>query len=151
MMIANALHLLSAVIWVGGMFFAYMALRPVAASLLEPPLRLPLWGQVFRKFFLWVWKAVVLLLATGYWMVFEGFGGFAGAGTHVHIMHGLGLVMVGLFAYVFFAPYKKLTKAVADKDFPSGAGHLNRIRQVILVNMSIGLIVVVVASGGRYW
>ena len=37
MAIAIPLHLLAAVIWVGGMFFAYMALRPVAASLLEPP------------------------------------------------------------------------------------------------------------------
>ena len=46
MAIAIALHLLAAVIWVGGMFFAYMALRPAAASLLEPPLRLPLWSQV---------------------------------------------------------------------------------------------------------
>ena len=29
------LHVLSIVVWVGGMFFAYMALRPVAASVLE--------------------------------------------------------------------------------------------------------------------
>lgn len=151
MIIASALHVLSAVIWVGGMFFAYMALRPVAASLLEPPLRLPLWVQVFRKFFLWVWKAVVLLLASGYWMVFDGFGGFANTGSHVHIMHGLGLIMVALYLYVFFGPYKKLGKAVAEQEFKSGAEQLNRIRKVIAVNLSLGLIVVVVASGGRFW
>lgn len=39
MPLAITLHVLSAVVWVGGMFFAWMALRPVAASLLEPPPR----------------------------------------------------------------------------------------------------------------
>jgi len=38
--IAITLHTLSAVIWVGGMFFAHFALRPAANHLLEPPLRL---------------------------------------------------------------------------------------------------------------
>ena len=42
MSVTITLHLLSAVIWVGGMFFAYMVLRPAAATLLEPPQRLPL-------------------------------------------------------------------------------------------------------------
>ena len=55
MPIAITLHLLAAVVWVGGMFFAYVALRPVAASLLPPPLRLPLWSQTVARFFPWVW------------------------------------------------------------------------------------------------
>src|SRR5437773_1376556 len=36
------LHLLFAAIWVGGMFFAVLALRP-AAFALDPAVRLPLW------------------------------------------------------------------------------------------------------------
>src|SRR5690606_5692971 len=58
------LHLLAAVVWVGGMFFAYMALRPAAATVLPPPQRLPLWTQTFRRFFPWVWITVVLLPVT---------------------------------------------------------------------------------------
>ena len=42
MSVSIALHLVAAVIWVGGMFFAYMALRPAAATVLEPPARLQL-------------------------------------------------------------------------------------------------------------
>ena len=49
MSIALSLHVLFVVIWVGGMFFAYMALRPAAVNTLEPPLRLTLWKSVFRK------------------------------------------------------------------------------------------------------
>ena len=56
--IALLLHALAAVVWVGGMFFAHMALRPVAASLLEPPQRLALWVGVFSRFFPWVFVAI---------------------------------------------------------------------------------------------
>ena len=102
MIIAMALHIVASVIWVGGMFFAYMSLRPVAATLLEPPLRLPLWVQTFGRFFPWVWASIIVLLGTGYWMVFAFFGGMKGIGLHVHIMQGLGILMMLLFFHVFF-------------------------------------------------
>ncbi|MCX7168828.1 MAG: hypothetical protein NTY41_00670, partial [Proteobacteria bacterium] len=55
------LHLISVTVWVGGMFFAYVCLRPVVAAQLQPPQRLPLWAAVFARFFPWVWLAVVLI------------------------------------------------------------------------------------------
>src|SRR5690242_8595479 len=93
MVLLLALHVLSAVAWVGGMFFAYLVLRP-AAGPLEPPLRLALWRRVFDRFFPWVWAAVALLLLSGYGMVFVGFGGFRGAGLHVHVMQATGILMM---------------------------------------------------------
>ena len=100
MSILLALHLLAAVVWVGGMFFAYMALRPAAGGL-APRERLELWQRVFDRFLYWVWAAVVLLLVTGYWMVLGPLGGFEGLGLHIQIMHGLGWVMVLLFLHLF--------------------------------------------------
>ena len=150
MSVSIALHLLSAVIWVGGMFFAYMALRPAAAAVLEPPERLQLWVRVFKLFFLWVWLSVIVILATGYWMLFGVFGGFANAGMHIHIMHGAGIIMVLIYLHVFFAPYRRLRHAVILQDYPEGARRLAQIRKLIALNLSIGLVVVVVASGGRY-
>ena len=99
--VARSLHILSATIWVGGMFFAYMALRPVAAQLLDPEPRLNLWGQSFSKFFLWVWAAIILLPATGFWMIFNVFEDFGALGIHVHIMTLLGIIMILIFLYVF--------------------------------------------------
>lgn len=58
MSFAILLHIIAAVISVGCMFFAYMALRPVAAPLLEPPVRLMLWSQVFQRFFPRVWTSI---------------------------------------------------------------------------------------------
>ena len=143
-------HVLSAVIWVGGMFFAYNALRPAAAQVLEPPLRLELWVQVFRRFFVWVWLSIVLLLTTGYWMLFNYFGGFSGAGTHIHIMHGGGLLMVVIYLHVFFAPYRRLRHAVIVQDYPLAGAQLNVIRKLVGLNTLIGILVITVASAGRY-
>src|SRR5579864_8246489 len=93
-----ALHILAAVIWVGGMFFAHQMLRP-AAGALEPGVRLPLWRRVFRRFFPWVWVSIAALLLSGYGMVFWGFGGFAQVGLHVHVMQAIGIVMMLAYAH----------------------------------------------------
>jgi uncharacterized membrane protein len=148
--IALLLHLLAAVVWVGGMFFAYVALRPVAAAQLEPPVRLTLWAGVFKVFFPWVFAAIVTLLLSGYWMVLSFYGGFDAVGMHVHLMIWAGYVMMLLFFHVFFAPFKRLKRAVAAADWPAGARSLAQIRVLIGINLSIGLVVVAIASGGRY-
>ena len=151
MPVSIALHLLAAVIWVGGMFFAYMALRPAAAQVLEPPQRLQLWVRVFKLFFVWVWLSIIAILITGYWMLFSVFGGFANAAVHIHIMHGAGIVMVLIYLHVFFAPYRRLRHAVVVQDYAEGARRLAQIRKLIALNLSIGLVVIIIASGGRYW
>lgn len=146
MFLVKSLHIIAAVIWVGGMFFAYMALRPVAAKFLEPPLRLGLWDQVFTKFFFWVWISIVTLLLTGYFMIFMYFDGFAGSGKHIHFMHGTGLLMMAIFMHVFFAPYKRLKKFVAEQNFPEAAKNLNMIRKLVAINLTIGLITVFISE-----
>lgn len=148
--IAISLHVLAATVWVGGMFFAYIALRPVAAQVLEPPLRLTLWAQVFKRFFPWVWMAVLLLLATGLWLSFIEFGGITQLGIHVYIMMILGVIMMLIFAHVYYGPYKRLVEATTIEDWPAGAATLNQIRQLIKINLILGLFVVVIAAGGRY-
>ncbi|SEA56703.1 Uncharacterized membrane protein [Thiothrix caldifontis] len=151
MSIALALHVLAVVIWVGGMFFAYMALRPVAATILEPPQRLTLWNGVFGRFFPWVWAAIITILASGYWMLLGPFGGFANAPVFVHIMNGLGLIMMLIFFHVYFAPYQKLRKAVAAQSWPDGGKALAQIRVLVGINTLIGVITTLVAAGGKYF
>ena len=151
MAIAIILHLLPAVSWVGGMFFAYMALRPVAASQLEPPARLSLWVGVFSKFFPWVFVSIALILVSGLWMVYAVFGGFAATGLYVPVMLVLGIVMMLIFFHVFFAPYKRLKQAVAEEDWPAGGKQLAQIRMMIGINLLLGLVTIAIASGGRYF
>jgi len=143
------LHILSAVVWVGGMFFAYMFLRPVAAIQLEPPQRLQLWDGVFKKFFPFVWLSVLFLPLTGYMMIFDIWGGMAGTPLYVHIMNGLGIIMILIYLHVYFAPFKRLKEAVIKQDWPEGGRNLNIIRKMVGINTLIGLSVIIIASAGR--
>jgi uncharacterized membrane protein len=144
--IAAFLHVLSVVVWVGGMFFAHQCLRPVAASQLEPPVRLTLWVGVFGRFFPWVWAAVATLLITGLFMIVAVYGGFKHASPYIHVMFGLGLVMMGIFMHVFFSPYRRLKAAVAAGDWPSGGKSLTQIRHLVGLNTLIGISVIAVAT-----
>ena len=151
MSFAITLHVLAAVVWVGGMFFAYMALRPAAASLLEPPLRLPLWSKTFARFFPWVWAAIILLPATGYWMVLYVFDGFANLKLYIDIMQVTGIAMILIFLHLFFAPYRRMKTAIAAGDFPAAGKQLAVIRRIVATNLILGLITIIVAVGGAYW
>jgi uncharacterized membrane protein len=145
-----AFHLLGAIVWVGGMFAAYVCLRP-ATGALEPPQRLQLWRSFFATFFPWVWVSVLLLLASGYWMLISSFGGFAHAPLYINLMQSIGLIMIALFAWLFHGPWLKFKRAADAQEWPTAAAHLNRIRQIIMINLPLGLIVAVIGGTGRYW
>ncbi|MCO6414402.1 MAG: CopD family protein [Thiogranum sp.] len=147
---AVSLHVLSAVLWVGGMFFAHQVLRPVAAQQFEPPQRLRLWSGVFTRFFPWVWLFAALLPLSGYWMVFKVFGGMATIGLHVHIMQALGWLMILLFMHLYFAPFRRLKEAVITENWPQAGKQLNQIRRIVGINLLLGLVTSAVAAGGRY-
>ena len=117
--LALALHQLSTIIWVGGMFFAHVALRPTVNELLEPPLRLPLMARVLGRFFTWVWVAIALLWVSGLWVFLGVFGGKAG--LHVHAMMGIAAIMTALFIFIQLVPFRRMKTAVAASDWPAAA------------------------------
>ena len=144
------LHTLSAVVWVGGMFFAHQVLRP-AAVMLEPGPRLTLWSRVLGRFFAWVLAAIVLLLLTGYTMIFSLFAGFAGIGLYIQLMQGIGLLMMLLFLHLYFSPWRRFRTAVARRDWAEGGRQLGQIRTIVTINLVLGVIVVAIGSSGPYW
>lgn len=145
-----AVHVLAAIVWVGGMAFALQVLRP-AAGPLEPPVRLALWQRSFERFFTWVWAAVILLPLTGLWLIFGQYGGFEGLPVHLHLMHGIGWIMVLIFLHLWFAPYRRFKAALAADDLPGAATALDQIRKLVSVNLVIGLINAAIGASGRYW
>jgi uncharacterized membrane protein len=148
--VALILHALAAVIWVGGMFFAHQVLRPAAAAL-DPEPRLLLWSRVLGRFFAWVIAAILLLLATGYTLVFAVYGGFSRVGLHVHLMQGTGILMMLLFFHLYFAPWRRFRGAVTRQDWAEGGRQLAQIRTIVTINLVLGLIVVAIGGSGRYW
>ncbi|MEA3275131.1 MAG: CopD family protein [Pseudomonadota bacterium] len=144
--LAIALHQLGTIVWVGGMFFAHMALRPAANELLDPPQRLPLMLRVFDRFFPWVWVAIGLLWAGGFWIFLGVYGGKVG--MYVHAMMGIAAIMTALFGFIWFVPYRRMKAAVARSDWPDAGAHLALIRKVILTNLLLGLVTAVLGAAG---
>ncbi len=141
------LHVTGVVVWVGGMFFAYLCLRPVAAQLLQAPERLQLWRGVFERFFPWVWAAVVLIPASGLTIIAAI--GMSAAPLRWHLMLFTGAVMIVIFLAVFFLPYRALRRAVDAQDWKSGAAALATIRQLVGLNLLLGLLTIAIATAGR--
>lgn len=146
-----ALHLLSAVLWVGGMYFVLFALRPALPGLESAPERPKLMRRVLARFLPAVAVSVLLLIATGYAMLFLKFGGFAGLPLYVNLMQGLGWVMILLFAYLYHVPWLRFRRAVDDGDLQNAPAHLERIRLIVQINLLIGIAVVVIAATGPLW
>jgi len=143
---AIVLHQLGTIVWVGGMFFAHVALRPSVNEMLEPATRLPLMLRVLSRFFRWVWAAILLLWGSGYWVFWSIYGGKAG--MHVHAMIGIAFVMTALFLFIWFVPYQRMKLAVEAADWPSAASRLGLIRPIILVNLVLGLVTAALGAAG---
>mgnify|MGYP001600779490 CR=1 FL=1 len=141
------LHLLGVIVWVGGMFFAHMALRPAVAELLQPPQRLPLLSGVFRRFFPWVWLSVILIATSG-GLLMALLGGFKAA-WYIHVMLAIGVAMMVIFTYVYFGPFAGLKQGVASQDWPAAGLVMARIRKLVGINLILGLLTTCVAFGGR--
>lgn len=144
MIFAKYLHILGFIVWIGGMFFAYMALRPIAATRLSPEQRLPLWEGVFGKFFPWVWAAVALLLGSGLFMMAK----IGKPPLHVITMFASGSLMMVIFVYIVYAPYDELRQMVAVRDWPAAGAALGQIRKLIGINLILGLLTVTVGALG---
>ncbi len=142
------LHVLGVTVWVGGMAFAYLCLRPAAAKL-APAERVPLWEAVFARFFPLVWVSVVLILFSGLsTMLRFGFGSVPGAW---HWMLATGLVMMAVFVWIWFGPWRDLRASVASGNWARGADALGRIRRRVAFNLVLGVATIAIATLGLGW
>ena len=141
------LHLLSVIVWVGGMVFAHFFLRPATQSL-EPAVRVQLMHDVLKRFFAAVLIAIALVLVTGLGIIGSVHSMAAKAGAQFNmplswiVMSVLGLVMMAVFGHIRFALFKRLERAVAAKDWPAGGAALASIRKWVAFNLALGLVIV---------
>jgi hypothetical protein len=76
-------------------------------------------------------------------MLFGVYGGFSGAGPHIHVMHLTGLIMSGVFVAIFFGPWRRF-----GTDAASRPAAVETIRKLIMVNLVLGLATITVATAG---
>lgn len=149
----KTIHLLSVIVWIGGMVFAQFFLRPAVARL-EAPERVRLMHDVLGRFFNAVLVVAVLALGSGVWMMGRIAKQTVQAGVKVNmplewmVMAVLGVVMLAIFGHIRFVLYKRLTGAVTAAAWPAGSAALASIRTWVMVNLSIGLVIVAVTMMG---
>ena len=137
-------HLVAAIFWMGGMAFMILALRPVAVKLLEPPEQLQLLGAVWKRFFIVVMVSIVALFASGtnlYTTAFRAIKATTGTGSVPlgwNVMLVLGLLMMLIFGYIYFAGYARFKRAVAAQDWPLAGKAAAQIQTLMLTNFVLG-------------
>ncbi|QDL52770.1 CopD family protein [Rhodoferax aquaticus] len=140
--ILKLLHLIAAIVWMGGMTFMLLALRPATLAVMEPQPRARLMAQVWQRFFNVVLIAVVVVLATGGHL-------YAGAAKAAHasgnglplgwnLMAAFGLLMVLVFGHIRFAGFKKFQRAVAASEWPVAAAAAATIHKLVVLNFVLG-------------
>lgn len=145
----KALHVLSIIVWIGGMVFVHFFLRPAVAQL-EPPARLRLMHDVLGRFFQAVLVASLLTLATGVWMLGRVAKQVVQAGGSFEmplawtIMSVLGVAMVAIFMHIRFALYKRLGRFVSAGDWAAGGSVLAKIRTWVSINLGLGVLIILV-------
>jgi uncharacterized membrane protein len=141
--IAKLLHLISAIVWMGGMTFMLFALRPAVMALMEPQPRARLMADVWRRFFAIVAVAVVVLFTTGthlYTTAFKAAKAAGGSGVPLgwNLMLVIGLVMILIFGHIYFAGFRKFKRAVAAAQWPVAAKAAGQIQALVMTNFVLG-------------
>ena len=147
--IAITAHVLSVIIWVGGMFFGQVAVRPAMRGM-DTLAAARFWCVLLGRFLPWAWTAIVVLLASGTYMVFNSFDGFSELPWFVQFMMGVGIFMMMLTGHLSFSAFKKLKRAVAAGDAALAEKPLRQIRVIMDVSLILGLLIVIVVMMGAY-
>jgi uncharacterized membrane protein len=146
-------HVLSIIVWIGGMIFTLFFLRPALAAL-EPPARIKLMTDVLGRFFRAVLIVGLLTVLSGFWMMGRvakqavQAGGSANLPIEWIVMAVLGVLMFAIFGHIRFVLYKRLRLAAAASDWPAGGAALASIRTWVGVNLAIGIAIIVLVLIG---
>jgi uncharacterized membrane protein len=148
------LHLAAAIYWLGGMTLMLLAVRPAAFAQLEGAVRLGLLVDALRRFFGGVWVSIAVLLGTGVAMYGHGAAASAAARRAAaaagqpatgallplgwNLMLGIGVVMMLIFAHLYFAHFRKAQRALAAADHAQAAAQLARIHPLVVTNCLLG-------------
>lgn len=125
------LHILSAIVWIGGMVFSLLFLKPSLKEISNEEQRKRFLHSVFLRFFGAVWLSIVLLFITGMGL----WHGYRKDFSHNPLFHAklfLFTLMVIVFFYLFFFLFRK--------------GRFSHIPNIVAVNLFLGLLILLIIT-----
>ncbi len=149
----KAFHLLAVIVWVGGMAFMLLCLRP-AGRVLEPPARIALMHAAIGRFLAVVAVAIAVIFVCGAAMVALAWSAASRAGLRFnmpldwYVMFAVFFVMLAVFVHIRAVLFRRLDAALRDQRWPDGANALGAIRWEVSANLVLGVFVTVLARLG---
>lgn len=142
--LVKLLHLVAGIVWMGGMTFMLVALRPAAFATMEPQPRARLILEVWRRFFAVVLGAIVVLFITGtnlYTTAFRAAKAATGEGSVPlgwNLMLIAGITMMLIFGHIYFAGFRKYRRALDAGEWPKVGAMATQIHILMLTNFTLG-------------
>lgn len=136
------LHVLSAVLWVGGMIAIRFAVHYSIQNIAEPKIKLERTLENLKRFFNMVIPAIVILLITAVILIISL--GFKGTPLYSFVIakEAIWTVMTLVFIFIFIKR-NKAEKAFIEGDFLSAKNHLTPIaKYYIPLNIILGIVAI---------
>jgi len=123
------LHLFFAIVWVGGMVYSLLFLRPSLREIAQEEQRGKFLKQVFSKFFLAVWLSIIVLFLTGMGL-WHGYRKDFSDNSLFHVKLFLFGLMVIIFTYIYFFLFRR--------------NKLSHIPNLIGVNLLLSILILLI-------
>ena len=149
MSIAFTLHTLAVIVWLGGLFLLCVVFQPSTREV-DTKTAMSLWHGMLSRFFAWAWISLLLTLATGIGMVFLKFGGFSDIPILHQVNRAIGIPAIALYGYLYFGPWQRFRRAMSRHDLTAAQKDIARVRVVMAVILTLGLVASAVSAAGRY-
>jgi uncharacterized membrane protein len=146
----NFVHLLAAVIWIGGAFYILFILQP-SLRFIEPQESGKLQGIIAKRFSLTAWTCVVILLTTGYLKTPKSmfFDASSDVGRILILKHCLIImsIIVGLAIALHVVPtMQKYTPKPGERPSVDFINSQKKLSVLGWINLVLGLLILLSAS-----
>jgi uncharacterized membrane protein len=95
--------------------------------------------------------AMLILLGSGGVMIYEVFGSPSNSPLYVLLMASFALIMIAIFIYIYFLPYRHSTKHLKAQDLTNAEYWLQQLRRLGKLNTGLGLCVVIIIGIGSHY
>ena len=142
-------HMLAAVVWVGGMVFNLFVVRP-SMGVVDLPQRLKLADNILRRFIPVVWISVGLLVFTGFLMTLKRVASFeillkTGYGNILILKLGVVAVMISIVALIRYSLLPRF-ESLIDSQSSDLKNVLGQMVTLVKVNLVLGVLVLLLAE-----
>lgn len=125
------LHIFFAMVWIGGMAYSLLFLKPSLKEILQEEQKQRFLNSVFSRFFLGVWLSIIVLFITGMGL-WHGYRKDFSENLLFHLKLFLFALMTMVFIYIYFFLFRR--------------GKISQVPNLVAVNLFLGILVLMIIT-----